>query len=297
MRKVMIQEVSRLIEDHEDTLLFLVDIGVWAFHELTEKYPNRAINAGIFEDGLVSVAAGTALNGMVPTIYGITPFMVDRAFEQIKLDFAYQELGGNIITTGASYDFSIAGYSHHCPEDVALLEQIPGIEIITPGSAEEFRVLFRETCRNRKLTYYRLSDYPHEVPIPVEFGKASVIKRGSRATVVACSTMLGEVMKACKDQDVTILYYTTIYPFDNDTFLENETSGKIMICEPFLEGTILYNVMRALRGKSVQVETMGVKHKICRHYGTKEEKDSYNGLNASEIKRRLLMLIEGEENE
>ena len=76
MRKAMIQAVSQMIRAEQDTSLFLVDIGVWAFRDILKEYPDRALNVGIFEDGMISVAAGMALQGIIPTIYGISPFIV-----------------------------------------------------------------------------------------------------------------------------------------------------------------------------------------------------------------------------
>ena len=51
--------------------------------------------------------------------------MVDRAFEQLKLDFGYQKLNGNFISVGGSYDYAALGCSHHCPEDINLMKNIP----------------------------------------------------------------------------------------------------------------------------------------------------------------------------
>ena len=109
MRKVMQRCVRQFIEANENTALLLVDIGVWPFNDLLEKYPNRVKNIGIFEPGTISLAAGLSLSGIVPTVYGISPFIAERSLEQLKLDFAYQKAGGNFIVSGGSYDFSTLG--------------------------------------------------------------------------------------------------------------------------------------------------------------------------------------------
>ncbi len=118
MRKAMQKAVSETITCNSKTALFLIDIGVWAFRDLLNEYPERVKNIGIFEPGTIGVAAGLALSGITPIVYGISPFIVQRSLEQLKLDFVYQNVGGNFITTGASYDFSTLGYSHYCPEDI-----------------------------------------------------------------------------------------------------------------------------------------------------------------------------------
>ena len=287
----MIKAVGDMIKNESDTSLFLVDIGVWAFRDILRDYPDRALNIGIFEDGMVSLAAGMSLGGIIPTIYGISPFIVNRAMEQLKLDFAYQKLQGNFITTGASYDFSTLGYSHYCPEDIGTISMIPGFEFIAPGTASEFTKLFSETYRDGNPTYYRLSDYVNKTEADVEFGKATVIKTGSKATVIAVSTTLDMVLEACSDKDVSVLYYTTLLPFDRQTLREHYNGGKILLCEPHYEGTLAYEVYKTFEDKLVQLSCVGVKREILRKYGTKAENDVYSGLTVDNISSTLCKLL------
>ena len=291
LRKAMIKAVSEMIKNESDTSLFLVDIGVWAFRDILKEYPERAMNIGIFEDGMVSLAAGMALGGMIPTIYGISPFIVNRALEQLKLDFAYQKLQGNFITTGASYDFSTLGYSHYCPEDLGTISMIPGFEFIAPGTASEFAELFSETRRDGRQTYYRLSDHVNKNEAEVKFGKAAVIKSGSKATVIAVSTTLDAVLNACKDRDVSILYYTTLLPFDRETLRKHYNGGNILLCEPHYEGTLAYEVYKTFEDRPVRLSCIGVKREILRKYGTKAENDIYNGMTAERVADKLAALL------
>ena len=62
----MQEAVRSVIETHEDTALLLIDIGVYPFRDLLERYPGRAKNIGIFEPGTISLAAGLSLAGIVP---------------------------------------------------------------------------------------------------------------------------------------------------------------------------------------------------------------------------------------
>ena len=86
--------VSDMIANHANTMLLLIDIGAFGFQNFMEKYPDRVKNIGIFEDGIVGVSAGLALSGLIPTVYGITPFIVQRSLEQLKLDYIYQRIIG-----------------------------------------------------------------------------------------------------------------------------------------------------------------------------------------------------------
>lgn len=287
MRKQMIDSVSKVIAENENTSLFLVDIGVWGFRDVLKNYSERAINCGIFEDGMISIAAGMSLSGITPFIYGISPFILGRAYDQLKLDFCYQKLAGNFITTGAAYDFSKLGYSHYCPEDIELARTMPGLEFIAAGTPKEFEILFNSTWNDGNPTYYRLSDYCNKFDAKVAFGKAAVIKKGSKGVVIAVSTMLDSVIEACGDEDVTILYYTTLVPFDGITLRENLVNEKILLCEPHFEGALLPAIIDSVKDCAVKIKCVGVPRKINRNYGTKIEKDICFGLIDKDIRLEI----------
>lgn len=291
MRAAMKRSVLNMLEEYSNTMLLLIDIGAFGFKDSMEQYPGRIKNIGIFEPGVVSIAAGMALAGMVPTVYGISPFIVQRALEQLKLDFVYQKAGGNFITTGASYDFSVLGYSHYCPEDVQILKTLPDMEILVPGSPGQFETLFHRCCLNGNPSYFRMTDFCNKHDVPVEFAKAAVIKRGRKATVVTFAEMLDDVIEACMDLDVTILYYTTAAPFDYSTLRSCIVNHKIFICQPFYEGTFYADILLAAKGLDVDIDGIGVPLEVLRTYGTKREKDIQLGLSAAGIKKRLCDFI------
>ena len=293
MRRTFLSRVADMIKNEADTTFFTVDIGMWAIRDVLRDYPDRCTNVGIYEDGMFSIAAGMARRGLVPTIFGIQPYLVERTLEQIKMDFAYQKLGVNVIGTGAAVDYSKYGYSHYCAEDVHVIKSIPGCEFVAPGSAKQFLQLFNQAYRNGHPTFFRVSDHPNKnYDVDVEFGKACVIQEGSKATVIAVSIMLDEVMSVCENKDVTVLYYTTLEPFDNETLSKYYNNGKILIVEPQFEGSLTYDVVKTFKGKSVQIEEVAFPREIFRNYGTYDEKMQYYGLTKNNIEVKLKGLIE-----
>ena len=147
MRRAFLKRVADMIRNEADTTFFTVDIGMWAIRDVLAEFPDRCTNVGIYEDGMISIAAGMARRGLVPTIFGIQPYLIERTLEQIKMDLAYQKLGVNIVGTGAAVDYPKYGYSHYCAEDVHVIKAIPGCEFIAPGSAKQFIQLFNSLQR------------------------------------------------------------------------------------------------------------------------------------------------------
>jgi transketolase len=265
---------------------------MWAIRDILEEFSDRAMNVGIYEDAMVSIAAGMAHRGLIPTIFGIQPYLIERTLEQIKMDLVYQKSGVNIIGTGAAVDYSKYGYSHYCPEDAALIKMFPGTEFIAPGTAKQFLQLFDTAYRNGHPSFFRISDHPNsKYNCDVIFGRAEIIQRGTKATIIAVSVLLDMVMEACAGEDVTVLYYTTLEPFDGAALAENCSSGKVLVCEPHFSGTLDHDILEALKDRTVQIAHAGFPREIFRNYGTYEEKILHYGLTAENIKTKIKILL------
>ncbi|MEN6568371.1 MAG: hypothetical protein ABFC57_18970 [Veillonellales bacterium] len=292
MRQQFVNSTEEILRDDPKTVLLLGDIGVFGFRNAFERFPTRVYNIGILEQATIGLAAGLALEGCIPIVHTIAPFLVERAFEQLKIDFGYQQLGGNFVSAGASYDYAALGCTHHCPGDVGILLNLPGMEIVVPGTSHEFARLLHASYDNGHSTYFRLSEQENESSFAVEFGKGAVIREGNLATVIAVGPVLSTVMAACSDMDITILYYTCINPIDTDLLLHHCSSGKVLFCEPYFSGGIAYSLLSEIPCTFAKVDAVGVPHKFLRKYGTKKEQDETAGLTPENIRIRIERLID-----
>jgi len=291
MRQAFAGTVLELLAEDECLAVLLCDIGVWGFRQGFADYPGRVLNIGILEQATMGVAAGMSAAGLIPVVHSIAPFIVERAFEQLKIDFCYQSLGGNFVSVGASHDYAALGCTHHCPGDVGALKNLPGMEIVLPGCGEEFASLFRQAYANGHPTYFRLSETGNSVPQPVEFGRMLVLRRGGKATVLALGPMLEPALAACEGQDVTLLYATTVVPFDAATLAANCPSGKVLLCEPYFGGALAPDILKALYPRPVLVDFAGQDTDFSRNYGKAREHDAILGLDADGIRQRLERFI------
>lgn len=144
-----------LMDKDERVIVLLGDIGVHAFKDVMIKYPTRCYNIGILEQTMVGMAAGLAMAGFIPIVHTIEPFLVERAFEQIKDDFGYQELKGNIIGVDVSNTAPNLGYTHQCPYAIEMMKNIKGMNTFEPQSADEFDQLLKENY-DKSLNYFRI---------------------------------------------------------------------------------------------------------------------------------------------
>jgi transketolase len=290
MRKQLIKSVNHLLSKDENTVLLLGDIGVFGFRESFNEYPSRVYNIGILEQSTVSLSSGLSSVGLIPIVHTIAPFLVERSLEQLKIDFGYQELNGNFISIGSSYDYSSLGGTHHCPGDISQLLTIPNMEILIPGTSEELNQLLLQGYNNGNPTYYRLSEYENEITQNVTIGKGNLIKKGKTATIICVGNILQSVINATNDIDVTILYYTSINPFDEQLLIDNFNEN-IIIIEPYYEGGINYKVNKSLSGMKYKISNIGVPHQFLKNYGSKIEHDKNFGLDTEGIKKRIKLCL------
>jgi transketolase len=277
MRKQFIKTLQNILYTDTKAVLMLGDIGVFGFRNELKCLPERVYNIGILEQSTVSVAAGLSKTGLIPFVHTIAPFLIERAFEQLKVDFGYQKLNGNFISVGASYDYAALGCTHHCPGDVGSLLNIPNMQIVVPGTSAEFDKLILQSYNNNNPTYYRLSETENQNNQNVEFGKGVVIQQGTQATVICFGNMLDSVYESCKNKDVTLLYYTTVFPFDAE-LLQQNFNKKIIVCEPFYIGSVNHLITKELTDKQYTIFNIGIPRQFLTNYGTKKEHDTFLGL-------------------
>ena len=271
MRKQFARTAHEILNTNEQAIVLLGDIGVFGFMEAMRDHPDRVLNIGILEQSTISLAAGLSIEGMIPIVHTIAPFMVERALEQIKIDFGYQRLRGNLVSVGGSLDYAALGGTHHCPGDVSILLSVPNIEIVIPGTASEFRQLFMSEYNNASVTYYRLSESENSVSHDVKLGQATIVRSGNQATVVCIGPTLDMTLKAVENFDVSVIYMTSIRPFDHTSVRQASQSGRVLIVEPFYEGTLTYEVMKALSGIPSMISSVGIPRSFRSEYGTREE--------------------------
>jgi transketolase len=296
MREQMAVTLNALFAEDPRLVMILADISAGYFDEAVDAFPGRVLNLGIMEQTAVSVAAGFALEGFIPVFHSIAPFAVERPYEQWKDDFGYQGLGGNVISVGASYDYGTDGMTHYAPGDVRIMLSVPGMEVVVPGTAAEFDTLFRQSYADGAPTYYRLSAQPNGADRPVQFSRLDVVQTGSQATVVAVGPMLDRAMEAVRGLDVTVTYCTTVSPFDESGLRAASRPGadgvhRIVLVEPYLEGTMSHAVVSALRPDPVRIECIGVPRRVLSRYGSPDEHDAEVGLTAAGIRHRVKALL------
>lgn len=290
MRDRFAAVTNELLDTNERVAIVLADISGDRFQEARKKHPKRRINVGIREQLLINVAAGLSLTGMRPIAHTFAPFLIERAFEQIKLGFAHLGVGGVLVSIGGSYDTPAYGRTHQSTGDVALVATLPDVRIHVPGHADEAEALLRDAVDSDDLVYIRLDGKSNAAPQPVTANGALIlVRRGSDAapTIVAVGPMLDATLEATADFDATVLYAATIRPFDAAGLRAYMTGDSVAIVEPYLEGTSAAEISRALADRPHRLVSIGVPNVEHRRYGTAKEHARAHGLDAEGLRARI----------
>jgi len=294
MRDRFAQVAAALVDEDERAFVLLADISNSRFEEARARHPDRIVALGIMEQTVLSAAAGVALEGFVPIVHSIAPFIALRPIEQIRDDFLYQRLGVNILSIGASYDYAEDGYTHHAPDDVPALKGLAGVEIVVPGTPGELEALLRAAFDDGAATYYRLSEQRNHSDRPVRFGELDVIRRAAEAPVVlVVGPLLDRTLEAVGGMDVSIAYATTVTPFDAETLRSLAGArAEVFVVEPWYAGALAADVAAALAPRPVRIGGVGVPRQITTGYGTADDFDRAFGLTAAGIRDRLRAFVE-----
>ena len=293
MRTVFVDTASALLDEDPLAAVVLAEISADMFGKAAARHPDRVLNVGIREQLMISVGGGLALAGMRPIVHTYAPFLVERAYEQVKLDLGHQGVHAVLVSIGASYDAAPSGRTHQAPEDVALMDSVPGFSVVVPGHPAEVEALLRGAfgALDGGSTYMRLSTEVNREARPVS-ASLQVIRPGRRAVVVAVGPMLSPVLEAVADLDVTVAYATTVRPFDAVGLRSLEAgSGAVVLVEPYLAGTSGYAVSAALVSRPHRLLSLGVPRTELRRYGTPAEHATFYGLDAVGIRRSVAGFI------
>lgn len=295
MRERFYGLVPDLLDDNPAAVLVLAVIGSGYLDPRAKaRLADRVVDVGIREQLLVSVAGGLALTGARPIVHTFAPFLVERPFEQVKLDLGHQGVGALLVGGGGSYDWPQGGETHFGRRDVALLDALEGWTVHVPGHPDEAETVLRDGVQRTDNVYVRLAEQANRTAFDVRRPRLHVVRRGSsaaRAAVVAVGPMLDRTLAATDGLDVTVAYAATVRPFDHTGLRELPGSDTVVLVEPYLAGTSVAEATRALSDRPHRILGLGVGRAELTHYGELDEHDRAHGLDPEGIRRSVVTFL------
>jgi len=157
MRRRFGKIIAELADRDERIYILSGDIGYRVFDEFRERHPKRFINMGICEQSMIGVSSGMALEGLKPWVYTITPFLIERPFEQVKLDIDQQNV--NVKLVGYA-DYPTLGPTHTELNGKKLMQLFANITSLFPKDGDETEAMVREAYKTKGPAFISLNSDP-----------------------------------------------------------------------------------------------------------------------------------------
>ena len=157
MRRIFGKIITELADRDEKIYVIVGDIGYRVFDEFRQKHPDRFINIGICEQSMIGVSAGMALEGLNPWVYTITPFLIERPFEQVKLDIDQQNV--NVKLVGYS-DYPTLGPTHTELNGKKLMQVFKNITSYFPKNGDETQKVTYQAYEKKGPAFISLKSDP-----------------------------------------------------------------------------------------------------------------------------------------
>jgi len=153
MRREFAKVMAELAEKDKDIYLIIGDIGYGLFREFIKTAPKKLLNLGLCEQSMISVAAGMSLEGLKPYVYAITPFLIERPWEQVKIDIDQQK--ANVKLVGYA-DYPTQGPTHALIHEENLVRLLKNTRLYFPKNSDETRIAIYDSYAHYGPTFISL---------------------------------------------------------------------------------------------------------------------------------------------
>lgn len=205
------------------------------------EYPERTFCLGIAEQNMALVGAGLAEAGKVPFASTFAIFS-ERAFEQFRNGIARTGLVVHLCGSHGGMHTGQDGSSAQSTEDLGIFRTLPEVTVMTPCDRNSSRSLTKKLLDHPKPSYTRTARnktreiYTKEEAEALEIGKASVLREGSDASIIACGVMVERALEAAdrlaeRGVEAAVIDMHTIKPIDRGAIIRAASSGAIVTAE------------------------------------------------------------------
>ncbi len=268
-------------------------------HHFAETYPQRFFQSGVAEQNMITMATGLALEGFIPFASSFGVFLPMRCLDQIRVSVCYNQANVKLVATHCGLATGEDGATHQALEDVAALRAIPGIVIIEPCDYNQALLATKAAAKWKGPVYLRFHrgkfNTMTSLQEPFEIGKAQLVQKGEKLTIISSGPILIEVLKAkaLLDFKPEIINCPTIKPLDEKTILASaKKTGKVLVLQDHqVHGGLGSAVAELLAEKfPAKVKILGMPDKFGES-GKPEELWEKYGLSSSKLLKEIKKMV------
>lgn len=299
MRNALARTLYELAKQDERIVVIVADISpAGAMDDFRRDFPDRFINVGVSEASMIALAAGLAQRGLKVFCYTIATFALFRAFEQVRVDLAYQNLPVTVIGMGAGLSYSTLGATHQAVEDVAVAMAVPNLTVLAPCDPAETAECAR-WCASRESggpVYMRIGKAGEEDLTKIfrtmkrewAFGELrwwSYSRTLSNKTILSYGPMMAtafDVVEGLEDKYVLdVACCSTLTEFAEHDLMRLHDRHIVTVEES--AGAPLAAALRERVPYAKSIRSFALPREFCHLHGTREELLDHYGLTAEKI--------------
>ena len=226
-RKAYGAALVELGEQHESVVALDADLAVSTQSiEFGRRFPERFFNVGAAEANMMSIACGLAATGKVPYASTFAIFATGRAYDQVRLGIAHNELKVRVCASHGGLSLGEDGASHQMIEDLALMRAMPKMQVIVPADYHQaYRAVLESFEREgplymrfgRPATPFVYDDMPETLGSGID-----VLREGRDISIFACGHMVWRALEAAEELEredgvhAEVVNVSIIKPLDSE---------------------------------------------------------------------------------
>jgi len=218
--------------------------GSLKMEEFAAEFPERFFQCGIAEANMIGMAAGMAVDGLIPFAGSFANFTSARALDQIRQSICYSRTNVKIAASHAGITLGEDGATHQTMEDMGIMRMLPGMTVINPCDYNQTKAATIAAAQFDGPVYLRFGrpSVPNFTPADQEFeiGKAIKLCEGKDVTIIATGHLVWEAIQATKELEgqgisVDLINIHTIKPLDESAVKESVArTGRVVVAEEHL---------------------------------------------------------------
>jgi len=229
------EEILKELILQDERIVILTCENRIAIRSLPDKLKDRYIDIGIAEQSLVGIASGLALQGRIPIVHALSPFLTMRSFEFIRTNIGLQNLPVKLVGSISGFQSEGNGPTHQAIEDIALMRLIPNMNIFAPADNDDLNKCIKNIILSNKPFYIRYinTDPIIEHTSIVEIGKGEKFGGGD-ILIITYGLLFTEAYKTAlllisKGYSVELINLRFLKPIDEELIVNSIKKSRIVV--------------------------------------------------------------------
>lgn len=238
MRRTCLDMVYELAKRDPRVVFIGSDLGPGVLDDMKREMPERFFMEGVSEQSIVGIAAGLAMEGYIPYVNTIAPFLTRRCYEQVAVDLCLHNLPVRLIANGGGLVYAPLGPTHLAIEDIAIMRALPNMTVVAPSDAQEMKRFMETTLDWKQPIYIRLGKGGDPVVTRADdgfdIGRASILRQSGDVVMISTGVMSGRALEtadALAGDGISsgVLHMATVKPLDAEAVFSATAKASLVV--------------------------------------------------------------------